>query len=81
MFLTLSKPVDYYLKWIATAILIVASALNSMGYYPIGPILYLVGGLTWLIVSIMWKEPALIATNIILASVNMIGLTITYFIK
>jgi len=81
MFLTLSKPVDYYLKWIATAILIVASALNSMGYYPIGPILYLVGGLTWLVVSIMWKEPALIATNIILASVNMIGLTITYFIK
>ena len=81
MFLTLSKPVDYYLKWIATAILIVASALNSMGYYPIGPILYLVGGLTWLVVSIMWKEPALIATNIILAGVNMIGLTITYFIK
>jgi len=81
MFLTLSKSVDYYLKWIATAILIVASALNSMGYYPIGPILYLVGGLTWLVVSIMWKEPALIATNIILASVNMIGLTITYFIK
>ena len=81
MFLTLSKPVDYYLKWIATAILIVASALNSMGYYPIGPILYLVGGLTWLVVSIMWKETALIATNIILAGVNMIGLTITYFIK
>jgi hypothetical protein len=74
-----NKPIDFYLKWIATAILIVASALNSLGYYPIGPILYLVGGLAWLIVSIMWKEPALIATNVILASVNAIGLTITYF--
>jgi len=37
-----NKPIDFYLKWIATAILIVASALNSLGYYPIGPILYLV---------------------------------------
>ena len=81
MFLTLSKPVDYYLKWIATGILIIASALNSLGYYPIGPILYLVGGLIWLIVSCMWKEWSLIITNITLASINAVGLTYVLFLK
>jgi len=79
--MTLSKPIDYYLKWIATGILIVASALNSLGYYPIGPILYLLGGLTWLIVSCMWKEWSLIITNITLASINAIGLSYALFIK
>ncbi|MFZ9069526.1 MAG: DUF6552 family protein, partial [bacterium] len=44
------------MKWAATAVLIVATALNSLGYYPEGPLLYLLGGLMWLSVSIMWRE-------------------------
>jgi hypothetical protein len=51
------------LKWTATAVLIVGTAVNSMGYYPAGPILLILGGLIWLAVSIQWREPALIATN------------------
>ena len=46
--------------------------------YPWGPIANLFGGMTWLIVSIMWREAALITTNIVLATITFIGLIYTY---
>ena len=75
------RALDTKLKWLATAVLIVATALTSLNIYPLGPMLYLLGGLLWLIVSIMWKEPALIVTNLTLASVNAIGLIYNLFLK
>ena len=72
---------DTKLKWVATAVLIVATALTSLNIYPLGPILFLIGGLLWLVVSIMWKEPALIVTNLTLALVNAIGLIYNLFLK
>ena len=75
------KTLDTKLKWIATAVLVAATALTSLNIYPLGPMLYLLGGLLWLIVSIMWKEPALIVTNLVLASVNAIGLIYNLIIK
>jgi hypothetical protein len=75
------RALDTKLKWIATAVLIVATALTSLNIYPLGPLLYLTGGLLWLVVSIMWKEPALIVTNLTLASVNAIGLIYNLFLK
>jgi hypothetical protein len=72
---------DTKLKWAATAVLIVATAFTSLNIYPLGPILYLIGGLLWLIVSIRWKEPALIVTNAVLASVNLIGLIYNLILK
>jgi len=75
------RALDTNLKWLATAVLIVATALTSLNIYPLGPLLYLIGGLLWLIVSVMWKEPALIVTNLTLASVNAIGLIYNLFLK
>lgn len=75
------KTLDTKLKWVATAVLIVATALTSLNIYPLGPILFLIGGLLWLVVSIMWKEPALIVTNFTLALVNAIGLIYNLFLK
>ena len=75
------KSLDTKLKWTATAVLIVATAFTSLNIYPLGPILYLIGGLLWLIVSIRWKEPALIVTNAVLASVNLIGLIYNLILK
>ena len=51
---------------------------NSLAIYPLGPLATLAGGLTWLIVSIMWKEAALITTNLVLSAITVIGLYITY---
>ena len=61
---------DILLKWIATVILIIGSGINSLGIYPLGPIVIIAGSFIWLIVSIMWKEPALIITNGVLVVVS-----------
>lgn len=64
------------LKWIGTSILIVGTGVNSLGIYPLGPILLGLGGLVWMTVGIMWKETSLIVTNLVLSLVTFIGLTI-----
>jgi len=51
---------------------------NSLAIYPLGPLATLVGGLCWLAVSIMWKEAALITTNLVLSAITVIGLVYTY---
>jgi hypothetical protein len=69
---------DQILKWVATGILIVGSLVNSLGYYPAGPMILGLGAIVWLIVSIMWKEMSLIVTNLIFAVITAIGLIIYY---
>ena len=54
------------LKWTATVLLIVGTAVNNLGYQPLGPLILLAGGVVWLAVSIRWKEPALIVTNTVM---------------
>ncbi len=64
----------WYLKWLGTGILIVGTLINSLGYYPSGPLILAVGGILWLIVSIRWREPALIATNAVMFICGAAGL-------
>ena len=70
---------DNILKWLATAILIVGTAVNSLGIYPLGPIILIVGGLVWLIVSCMWKEYSLIVVNAVMTLTAAVGLAIHYW--
>jgi hypothetical protein len=63
-----------YAKWLATAILIVGTGVNSLGYYPEGPIILIIGGCIWLAVSIAWKEPSLILTNAVMSITGIAGL-------
>lgn len=67
------------LKWLATVILVIGSGINSLGYYPAGPLILLAGGVIWLVVSIRWRETALIVTNAVMSAVSMIGLAIHYW--
>lgn len=62
-------------KWSATALLIIGFGLASYDVYPTGPIIQLAGGALWLVVSIRWREPALIVTNSVMTAVGIIGLT------
>ena len=71
---------DWYLKWIATAVLIAGTAVNSLGFYPLGPIILAIGGVLWLIVSLMWREPALIVTNAVMLATGLAGLAWVYFV-
>ena len=72
--------IDQILKWIATVILIVGTVVNA-GFpelYPMGPMLLALGGVFWLLVSLIWKEPALIVTNIVLTTVGIGGILLYY---
>jgi hypothetical protein len=61
-------------KWIATAILIIGTGVNSLGFYPLGPIILATGGFIWLAVSLAWREPSLIITNAVMSITGVIGI-------
>jgi len=71
--------IDFYLKWIATLLLIIGCGVNAVNIYPAGPLITGLGGIFWLIVSIMWKEWSLIITNATLLIVSAAGLIYTLF--
>jgi len=73
--------IDQYLKWIATATLIVGTGINGLGFYPLGPIVLAVGGIMWLAVSIMWREASLIVTNGIMTVTGIATLCYSVFCK
>lgn len=67
-----------FLEWSATVVLIVGTGFNSAGFYPIGPILLIAGGVLWLIVSIAWRKAALIVTNTVMLVTGLAGLWYNY---
>lgn len=75
----MKKDLNWYLKWIATIVLIVGTAVNSMGFYPEGPLILAFGGVLWLIVSIRWREASLIVTNGVMLATGLAGLAWFYF--
>jgi len=67
------------IKWLATIAVIAGTAFNSLGMYPQGPMVLVVAGILWVIVSVHWKDKALIITNGTLTIVSVTGLAINYF--
>ena len=67
-----------YLKWSATAFLVLGTLLNSLGYYPAGPIVMVLSGIQWSVVSWIWKERSLIVTNFTITAVGACGLIYNY---
>jgi len=65
------------LKWTATAILILGTAVNGLGMYPEGPALLVLGGFIWLIVAVRIKDAPLIVTNLVMATVGLAAIIYT----
>ena len=59
------------LKWVATITLIVGTAINGLGYYPEGPLVLVLGGVLWLVASIIMKDEPLIVTNTVMSVVGL----------
>ena len=76
----MKKDLNWYLKWIGTVVLILGTAINSLGYYPEGPITLALGGVIWLIVSIRWREASLIVTNGVMLATGLAGLAYRYLV-
>jgi hypothetical protein len=64
-------------KWIATAILILGTAVNGLGYYPEGPAILVIGGFVWLGVAIRLKDWPLIITNLVMSTVGLAAIIYT----
>ena len=76
----LDDRLNQWLEWAGTAVLVLGTAVNSMGYYPQGPIILCVGGLCWLVVSIRWRKLSLIVVNSIMLLTALAGLVWKYFV-
>lgn len=74
-----TKDTTRYMKWFATVVLILGTAINTAGFHPEGPIMLFVGGLIWLVISIRWKEPSLIITNAVMALAAVVGFAYSFF--
>lgn len=60
------------MKWMATAILILGTAVNGLGYYPLGPLMLVLGGLVWLAVAVKIRDYPLIVTNLVMSLVGLV---------
>ena len=66
------------LKWSATFFVILGTLFNSLGMYPLGPLVNMVAGVLWLVVAIAWNDRALIVTNFTITFVCVIGLLLNF---
>ena len=62
------------MKWISTAIMLLAALAIVEGVHPMSIYLLNLGSLAWLITSIMWREWSLIVVNASLLMVYVYGL-------
>ena len=69
------------LKWFANGILVIGTLINSLGYYPLGPLILSCGSAIWLIVAIRWKENSLIAINSFMILTTIISISYVVFFK
>jgi hypothetical protein len=71
----MNRTIDWYLKWVATAVICAGSFCTSVNIYPLAPILMNLGTILWLIVAVMWREASLIVVNTIVLLIYTVGLT------
>ena len=74
-FTTPKQTKDWYIKWAASVLLLIAMVLRATGDYPfIDMCLSLVGCIGWLVVAMLWKDRALIILNAIATFILMTGI-------
>ena len=66
---------DWYVKWVASIVLIVAQALTSAGdLAPYNLMLFAIGLSGWLLVGYWWHDRALIVINSVGIFINITGI-------
>ena len=72
------KKLTKVLEWLSTLIVVSGVFLNSLGYYPEGPIIMVIGSCFWIIVGLRWKTPSIIITNSVICILSTSGLMYSY---
>ena len=74
-FTTPKQTRDWYIKWMASILLLIAMVLRATGDYPFTDMcLSLVGCVGWLVVAMLWKDRALIVLNSIAGFILITGI-------
>ena len=65
---------DWYIKWVASIILLAGMILTAQNIFPLNLYVNITGLLGWLAVSIMWNDRALIIINAVGVSIYANGI-------
>ena len=71
---------DWYIKWMASFLLIIGVVLTSNNIFPANLIFHAIGMLGWFVVGILWNDRALIVINAVTLALMSNGL-ITHYVK
>jgi hypothetical protein len=68
-----SKPLDFWLEWTATTVLIASVALTSFNIYPANVFVGLLGNLGWLAVAVVWRKWSLLVVQLVITFIYLSG--------
>ena len=77
---TPTHTLDWYVKWIASVILVVGVILTSNNIYPYNLMVHALGMFGWFIVAIIWNDRALLVINAVSLVLLLNGL-VSYYVK
>ena len=67
-------PLVWYVKWIASVILIIAMIFTANNIYPYNLVLHFIGLAGWLWVAVIWNDRSLIVLNSVALAIFANGL-------
>jgi hypothetical protein len=68
------KNLDFYLKWLAMVVVILATLATAFDVNPINKVLFLAGCMLWTWVGVLWRQPSVWVLNIFCGLVYIAGL-------
>ena len=77
---TPTHTLDWYIKWIASIILVGGVILTSNNIYPLNLMVHAIGMFGWFIVAIVWNDRALLVINAVSLALLLNGL-VAYYVK
>jgi len=72
--------IDWYVKWVASIIIIISVILTSNNIYPLNLFFYSAGLSGWFIVALLWNDRALLIINAVSLALLLNGL-VSYYVK
>ena len=70
---------DWYIKWIASVIILIGMCLTSINFMPYNLFFHFVGVMGWLVVGVMWHDRALMVVNSVAVMIFFMGILNYYF--
>ena len=77
---TPTHTIDWYIKWVASIIIIISVILTSNNIYPLNLFFYSAGLSGWFIVALLWNDRALLIINAVSLALLLNGL-VSYYVK